>query len=101
MHIIDWLGSAEVRSVGINLMRLSHKEVATQFGLGVSSSALAVGERAGYELRSFVPVYNRVLRLGYRLRKADRSLPKRAFGLARDLVGGLTRVAARPRLTCG
>ena len=62
MHIIDWLGSPEQRSIGISLMRLSHQGVQTQFGLGVSPSALAVGERAGYELRGLVPVYNRVLR---------------------------------------
>ena len=62
MHIIDWLGSPEQRSIGISLMRLSHQGVETQFGLGVSPSALAVGERAGYQLRGLVPVYNRVLR---------------------------------------
>src|SRR5262245_32287067 len=68
MHIIDWLGSPEQRSIGISMMRQAHQGVETQFGLGVSPSALAVGERAGYELRGLVPVYTRLLRPGYWLR---------------------------------
>jgi hypothetical protein len=72
IHIIDWLGSPWHRSVGVSLMRKAHQETATQFGLGVSQSALVVGERAGYELRSLVPVYTRVVRPSYRLRAGNR-----------------------------
>ena len=71
IHIIDWLGSPQHRSVGITLMRKAHQESATQFGLGVSQSALIVGERAGYELRSLVPVYTRVVRPSYWLRAGN------------------------------
>jgi hypothetical protein len=97
MHIIDWLGSPERRSIGISLMRLSHQGVETQFGLGVSPSALAVGERAGYELRSLVPVYNRVLRASYWLRTSGSNTALRWLRLGRYLVGRLTRLPARPR----
>jgi hypothetical protein len=71
IHIIDWLGSPQHRSVGVSLLRKAHQETATQFGLGVSQSALVVGERAGYVLRSLVPVYTRVVRPGYWLRAGN------------------------------
>ena len=74
IHIIDWLGSPGARSVGMSLMRRAHQGVPTQFGLGVSPSALVVGERAGYDLRSLVPVYSRVLRPGYWLRAGGLNL---------------------------
>ena len=74
IHIIDWLGSPEHRAVGTSLMRKAHEGVATQFGLGVSKAALVVGERIGYELRSLVPVYARVLRAGYSMRSNGSSL---------------------------
>jgi hypothetical protein len=98
MHIIDWLGSPDQRSIGISLMRQSHRGVATQFGLGVSPSALAVGERAGYELRGLVPVYNRVLRAGYWLRTVGQGPLERWLRLARDLTGRLTRIPSTPRV---
>ena len=97
MHIIDWLGSAEVRSIGISLMRLSHDGAETQFGLGVSPSALAVGERAGYELQRSVPVYSRVLRPRYWLRKAGLGRLERGLRMVRDIATGLSRLPARPR----
>jgi hypothetical protein len=99
MHIIDWLGSPEQRSIGISMMRQSHQGVETQFGLGVSPSALAVGERAGYELRGLVPVYTRLLRPGYWLRAAEASPLTRWLRLARDLATQSTRPPARPRST--
>jgi hypothetical protein len=98
MHIIDWLGSPERRAIGISLMRLSHEGVETQFGLGVSPSALAVGERAGYQLRGLVPVYNRVLRAGYWLRKGGLGPLERFLRLAREAAGRLVRRPRRSRV---
>ena len=97
MHIIDWLGSLDHRAIGISLMRLSHQGAETQFGLGVSPSALAVGERAGYQLRGLVPVYNRVLRAGYSLRKGGLRPIERCLRLAHDAVSRLVRRPGRPR----
>src|SRR5262249_36912426 len=98
IHIIDWLGSPEHRAVGMSLMRTAHQAVATQFGLGVSQAALVVGERAGYELRSLVPVYTRVLRAGYWIRAGGLGPLKRGLRLARDAVSRWTRPPARPRM---
>jgi hypothetical protein len=99
MHIIDWLGSPNHRAVGISLMRKAHEGVETQFGLGVSQAALGVGERAGYELRSLVPVYLRVLRAGYWFRTGGLRPVERLPRLARDITGRWTRRAAAPRAT--
>ncbi len=98
MHIIDWLGSSAARSVGIHLMRLSHQGVTTQFGLGVSPAALAVGERAGYQLRELVPVYNRVLRVGHWLRKVGPGPVNRILGFTRDVAGRLARLPQKPQV---
>ncbi len=97
IHIIDWLGSPEHKAVGMSLMRQAHQGVATQFGLGVSQAALVVGERAGYDLRSLVPVYTRVLRAGYWLRARGLSPWRRGLNLARDAAGRLSRPARSPR----
>ena len=98
IHIIDWLGSPEHRAVGMSLMRRAHQGVATQFGLGVSQAALVVGERAGYELRSLVPVYTRVLRAGYWLRAGGLGPWQRGLRLARDAASRLIRPPAAPRV---
>lgn len=97
IHIIDWLGSPEHRAIGMSLMRLAHQGVPTQFGLGVSPSALTVGERAGYELRALVPSYSRVLRLGYWLRAGDLGPLQRGLRLARDAASRLIRPPSAPR----
>jgi hypothetical protein len=96
IHIIDWLGSPDHRGVGMSLMRKAHEGVATQFGLGVSQAALVVGERAGYDLRSLVSVYVRVLRAGYWLRKIGMNPLQRGLGLARHAASRWTPTAAPP-----
>ena len=99
IHIIDWLGSPDHHSVGMSLMRQAHQGVPTQFGLGVSQAALVVGERAGYELRSLVPVYTRVLRPGYWLRTSGLGPWQRGLRLARDAASRLARHSKTPRVT--
>ena len=99
IHIIDWLGSSAHRSVGISLMRKAHEGTTTQFGLGVSEAALIVGERAGYELRSLVPVYSRILRAGYSMRSNGSSLVSRGFRLARDVASQWIQRPIAPRVT--
>jgi hypothetical protein len=99
IHIIDWLGSPEHRAIGMSLMRRAHQGVGTQFGLGVSQAALVVGERAGYELRSLVPVYARVLRAGYWLRSGGLGPVQRGLRLARDAASRLMKPPDAPRAT--
>jgi hypothetical protein len=96
IHIIDWLGSPEHRAVGMSLMRRAHQSVPTQFGLGVSPSALVVGERSGYELRALVPAFSRVVRPSY-WRRTGLSPWQRALRLTRDAALGLIRPPAVPR----
>ncbi len=96
IHIIDWLGSPEHRALGMSLMRRAHQGVVTQFGLGVSQAALVVGERAGYELRSPVPAYTRVLRAGYWLRTEGLGPLQRGLRLARDMANRWIRPPAAP-----
>jgi hypothetical protein len=97
IHIIDWLGSRNFRSVGISLMHKAHEGVATQFGLGVSQAALVVGERAGYELRSLVPVYTRVLRMGYWFRSRELNFVARGLRAVRDAASCWAQPSVRPR----
>jgi hypothetical protein len=99
IHIIDWLGSSDHRSVGISLMRKAHEGVATQFGLGVSQAALVVGERAGYELRSLVPVYTRVLKAGYWRRLGGLRPLTRTLMFARHAAVHWIRPPTLPRAT--
>ena len=99
IHIIDWLGSPEHRAIGMSLMRRAHQASATPFGLGVSQAALVVGERAGYELRSLVPVYTRVLRAGYWLRSEGLGPLRRGLQLARDAMSRLAHPPESPRAT--
>lgn len=96
IHIIDWLGSPAHRAVGMSLMRKAHASVPTQFGLGVSPSALMVGERAGYDLISLVPAYVRVLRSGYWFRAGGMNPMERGLRLGRDLALKAVRPAGSP-----
>jgi hypothetical protein len=96
IHIVDWLGSPQHRSVGISLMRKAHRETTTQFGLGVSPSALAVGERAGYALRSLVPVYTHVVRPSYSLRASAPRPYQRWARLAFNQTRNWLRPIAKP-----
>jgi hypothetical protein len=97
LHMLDWLGSAGYRSVGVSLMRKANECAPTQFGLGGSTAARKVSQRARYDLRGLFPVYQRVLRPAHWLRVPDLGLSHRSACLARDLVRSL----ARPPRTAG
>ncbi|MFO0892363.1 MAG: acetyltransferase [Isosphaeraceae bacterium] len=96
LHMIDWLGSPGHPSVGASLMRRAHEQTSTQFGLGGSNAGRAVIKRGGYEPRQPVPVFQRVLRPGHRLRVPGQSLWRRGSLLVRDAGHGLS-LAIRPR----
>jgi hypothetical protein len=98
IHIIDWLGAPGYRSIGMSLMRHAHQSAPTQFGLGVSEAALLVGERAGYRLRNFVPVYNRPLRSGYWLRTRRLGPLKRGLKLVPDALRHFAQPDAHARI---
>jgi len=93
-HMMDWLSGGG--AVGLSLMRRSHKGVPTQYGLGGSDAARAVGLRGGYTLVTRVPVYRRVLRLAVPPAGSGGSPVRRALSLARDALR-LARPARKPR----
>ena len=103
LHMIDWLGSKEQRSVGVSLMRRAHAEAEAQYVLGGSDAARIVTRRAGYASRRPVPVFRKTLRLRSRLRESG-SPVKRGGRLLRDVVRAVTssvrgencQVALRP-----
>jgi hypothetical protein len=86
LHMLDWLGSAGHRSVGVSLMRKANNRAPTQFGLGGGADAHRVGKRARYELRGSFSVYERVLRPAHWLRVPNLGPARRSARLARDLV---------------
>jgi hypothetical protein len=86
LHMIDWLGSAEHRSVGASLMRRAHESVPTQFGLGGTEAGRTVIKRGGYEVRDPIPVYQRVLRPSHWLQVPELGFAAKGSRLGRDLV---------------
>jgi len=86
LHMIDWLGAPEHRSIGTSLMRKAHESVPTQFGLGGSEAGRAVIRRGGYTAKGSIPVYQRVLRPTYSLRVPALSFLEKGVRLTRDLL---------------
>jgi len=86
LHMIDWLGAPEHRSVGASLMRRAHKGVPTQFGLGGTEAGRTVIKRGGYMIKDLIRVYQRVLRPEHWLRVPTLSFPEKGVRLARELV---------------
>jgi hypothetical protein len=98
MHVIDWLGSPGHRAVGAGLLRRAQQGVATQFAVGATEVATAIGERSGYAVRDRLPVFTRVLRPGYWLRAGGLNPWQRALRLVREAAGRLIRPASAPRV---
>ena len=86
LHMIDWLGSAEHRSVGASLMRRAHQSVRTQFGLGGTEAARIVIKGGAYVARDPVLVYQRVLRPAHWFQVPVLGFAAKGSRLARDLV---------------
>jgi hypothetical protein len=86
LHMIDWLGSPEHRSVGTSLMRRIRQNVPTQFVLGGTKAARIVIKGGGYEAKDPIPVYQRVLRPLHWFRVPTFGFVASGSRLARDLV---------------
>ena len=98
LHMIDWLSSQAGAGVGALLMRRVHQACETQYGFGGSASGRGVIDRGGYGLVRMVPVCQRVLRPGHRLRVPGQGLTGRLLRAGRDVVTRLARPARRPRV---
>ncbi len=93
LHMMDWLASAEHRSVGVSLMRKIHESVPTQFVVGGTEACRAVVKRSGYIPGNALPIYQRILRPVHWLRVPKLSIAERGAHLARDVV----RMVALPQ----
>ncbi len=84
LHMTDWLADRSASGVGATLMRRVHRATDTQYVLGGSEAARAVISRGGYNLVGLVPMFQRVLRAGYRWKVPGPGPIGRAFRVARD-----------------
>jgi hypothetical protein len=99
IDIIDWLGSPDHQSVGMSLMRLAYQAVATRFGLGLTRSALPVGQRVGYKLRGLVPGYNGILCASSWRRMRGSGMVERTLRLAKDAISQVLQLPPMPPAT--
>lgn len=97
LHMIDWLTGEAGAGVGATLMRRVHRAADTQYGFGGSAAGRGVIGRAGYGLVAEVPVYQNVLRVGYRWKVPGPGLPGRLLRVGKDAAAKLVRRAGQPR----
>jgi hypothetical protein len=84
LHMLDWLAGPGHKGVGSRLMRRASAEARSQYGLGGSRMARALGPGLSYLLRDPVPVFLRILRPSWRLRESGRGLGSRLTLTVRD-----------------
>lgn len=84
LHMIDWLGSRGNPGVGASLLRMAQRLTPTQYGFGGSVAGRRVLDAARYHLQGLVPVFQRVLKPGYRLRTSESPSPRTLAASARD-----------------
>jgi hypothetical protein len=98
LHMIDWLGSREHRSVGTALMRQAQRGAETQYVLVANERARRVTRGAGYEPVAEVPVFRKVLRAGYRWKVPGHGPAGRLLRVARDAARMATNPGRSPRV---
>lgn len=98
LHMIDWLGSRDHRSVGTALMRQAHRGAATQYVLVANERARRVTGGAGYVPVAEVPVFRKVLRPGYRWNESGHGSAGRLLRVARDAARAGLNPGRRPRI---
>jgi predicted N-acetyltransferase YhbS len=68
MHAIDWLGSAAHPGAGVLLMLRAFKTSKTQYAAGASRKAQSLFPKLGFEKKSTVAIFRKVLAPTHRLR---------------------------------
>lgn len=92
MHAIDWLGSDAHPGLGAFLMLEAFATSKTQFAVGGTSQAQSLFPRLGFEQKSKVALFRKVLAPLHRLQTTDRRLFRKWAGTAKDIMS-----AARAR----
>jgi hypothetical protein len=85
MHAIDWLGSPAHPGTGSLLMLQALAATKTQYGVGGSDQSQALFPRLGFEQKSTVATFRKVLSPFHRLRTTDQGLLRRWAGTMKDL----------------
>jgi GNAT superfamily N-acetyltransferase len=98
LHMIDWLGAPERRSVGSSLMRHVHAMSETQYVLVANDRARRVTQRAGYVPVVDVPVFHKVLRAGYRWSWSGAGAMIKLLRVAKDAARKVRNVGEPPRI---
>ena len=90
-HMVDWLGSVGHPGLGSALMHHVHPMAPTQYILGGTAAARRAFDANHYERLADVPVFQKVLRAGYRLRASSRPSARAVVAASRDAL----RIASR------
>jgi len=85
MHAIDWLGSTAHSGTGAFLMLQAFAKSTTQYAIGGSAQAQAVFPRLGFEQKSKLLVYRKVLAPFHRLRTTGQGLFRKGAGTIVDV----------------
>ena len=85
VHAIDWLGSTAHSGSGAFLMLQVFATSKTQYAVGGSAQAQAVFPRLGFEKKSNLAVFRKVLAPFHRLRLTDQGLFRKWAGAAKDM----------------
>ncbi|MDB5385184.1 MAG: putative acetyltransferase [Planctomycetaceae bacterium] len=99
MHAIDWLGSAAHSGSGALLMLQAFATCKTQYAVGGSALAQAVFPRLGFEQKSNLAIFRKVLAPFHRLRTTDQGFFRKWAGTAKDLATVWRTRTRRPRQT--
>jgi hypothetical protein len=96
-HPIDWLASPEHPSVGLLLLLRGFGASPTQYCIGGNPVAQKMFEALGFECRSHIPLYHKVLRPLHRRLASTQGPIRKYLGAARDLAIGWRRTPAPRR----
>jgi hypothetical protein len=85
MHAIDWLGSGAHSASGALLMLRAFATCKTQYAIDGSAQAQALFPRLGFEQKSKLAIFHKVLAPFHRLRTTDQGLFRKCAGTVRDM----------------
>jgi hypothetical protein len=85
MHAVDWLGSAAHPGSGVLLMLKAFATSKTQYAVGGTAAAQAFFPKLGFEQKSKLTIFRKVLTPFHRLRTTDQGFFRKWAGAVKDL----------------